>query len=256
MATDQGQLEKLYGEMGDAHLLDMAGEMNDLTDSARMALTAELRKRGILPEPPSPKPPSPEAFMSEVTPEVEPELEQGFGAGMPGIFPGGASMMEQALEPAEPEAAAKYGMGRLISFYDGLELSKACGFLAEANIEPVIEPIAGNALSGVSPRFEVWLETAEIEPAKALLRVKMGLFPLAEVDEDDDGADDVEAAGEMVVAGFEAEAEAEAAKTILVNAGIPARIDAEDEDQGVVVLVAEADQERAIGVLAEKMGLE
>jgi len=46
MAGEQDRLGKLYGEMGDEHLLDMAEEIDDLTDDARTALTAELRKRG------------------------------------------------------------------------------------------------------------------------------------------------------------------------------------------------------------------
>jgi hypothetical protein len=248
MATDQGRLEQLYAEMGDEHLLDMADDMDDLTDEGRIALTAELRKRGILPEPPNPQ---------TIVPEVEPQLEQGFGAGMPGIFPGGASMMEQVLEPAEPSADPKDGMSRLISFYDGLELSKACGFLEDSEIEPVIEPIAGDALSGVAPRFEIWLETAEIEPAKTLLRAKMGLFPLAEVDEEDEGSDEVESeVDELVVAEFDSAAEAEAAKAILTEAGIAARIDADDTDSTLsAVVVPVQEQERALELLAEKMGL-
>lgn len=148
-------------------------------------------------------------------------------------------------------------MTRLISFYDGLELSKACGFLEEAAIEPVIEPIAGDALSGVAPRFEIWLETAEIEPAKTLLRAKMGLFPLAEVDEDDDGSDETDAGvDELVVAEFDSAADAEAAKAVLTAAGIAARIDADDTDSTVSAVVVPAeDQERALELLAERMGL-
>ena len=175
---------------------------------------------------------------------------------MPGIFPGGASMMEQTLEAAEPSAEPKDGMSRLISFYDGLELSKACGLLEEAEIEPVIEPIAGDALSGVAPRFEIWLETPDIEKAKILLRAKMGLFPLAEVDEDDDGsANPGSDADELVVAEFDSAAEAEAAKTILAEAGIAARIDADDTDMTLSAVVVPAeDQERALEFVGGENG--
>lgn len=242
MGMDQGRLEQLYGEMGDAHLLDMAENMDDLTDEGRMVLTAELRKRGILPESQEPQP---------IMPEIAPELEVGFGAGMPGIFPGGAAMMEQALEPAEPSADPKHGMSRLISFYDGLELSKACGFLEGGEIEPVIEPIAGDALSGVPPRFEIWLETAEIEPAKKLLRGKMGLFPLAEVDED--GYDGEPVTG--LVGVFESADEAEEVKALLVEDGFETTV-TQDEDEGMWhVMVAPEQQERAIAVVAGELGL-
>ena len=242
MGLDQGRLAQLYAEMGDEHLLDMADDMDDLTDEGRVALKAELRKRGILPEPPEPQP---------IMPEIEPELEDGFGAGMPGIFPGGASMMEQALEPAEPSAEPKYGMSRLISFYDGIELSKACGYLEDGEIDPVIEPIAGDALSGVPPRFEVWLETGDLEAAKTLLRTKMGLFPLAEVD-------DEEFTGQPatgLVGVFESEDEAEDVKELLVEDGFEATV-THDEDEGMwQVMVAPEDQEKAIAVVAGELGI-
>ncbi len=242
MGMDQGRLEQFYAEMGDEHLLDMADEIDDLTDEGRMALTAELRKRGILPEKPAPTP---------IMPEIEPELEDGFGAGMPGIFPGGASMMEQALEPAEPSADPKDGMSRLISFYDGIELSKACRFLEDGEIEPVIEAIAGDALSGVPPRFEVWLETGDVEAAKTLLRAKMGLFPLAEVD--DEEFTDQPVTG--LVGVFESEDEAEEVRTLLVEDGIEASV-THDEDEGMWhVMVAPELQEKAIAVVAGELGL-
>ena len=242
MAGEQDRLGKLYGEMGDEHLLDMAEEFDDLTDDARTALTAELRKRGILPQPPG---------AESLLPVIEPELENGFGAGMPGIFPGGASMMEQALEPAEPDAKPKGGLSRLISFYDGIELSKACAFLEDGEIEPVIEPIAGDALSGVPPRFEIWLETNDIEPAKTLLRAKMGLFPAAEVGDEDF----VEQPATGLVGVFESVDEAEEVKDLLVDDGITATV-SEDEDEGMWrVTVAPEEQEKAIAVVAGELGL-
>ena len=242
MGMDQGRLEQLYAEMGDEHLLDMAEDMDDLTDEGRVALTAELRKRGILPETPAPTP---------MMPEIEPQLETGFGAGVPGILPSGASMMEQALEPAEPTADAKDGHSRLISFYDGLELSKACGFLEAAALEPVIEPIAGDALSGVPPRFEVWLETGDIEAAKKLLRAKMGLFPAAEVDDEEFADQPVTG----LVGVFESEDEADEVMALLLEDGFEASV-TEDEDEGMWhVMVPPKDQEKAIAVVAGELGL-
>lgn len=246
MGLDQGRLEQLYAEMGDEHLLDMADDMDDLTDEGRTVLKAELRKRGILPEPPELEP-----YAADAGPEIEPQLETGFGAGVPGILPGGAAMMEQALEPAEPSADPRNGMSRLISFYDGLELSKACGFLEGGEIEPVIEPIAGDALSGVPPRFEVWLETDELEAAKVLLRAKMGLFPLAEVD--DEEFTDQPVTG--LVGVFESEDEADEVKSLLLDDGFEATV-THDEDEGMWhVMVAPEEQEKAIAVVAGELGL-
>ncbi len=248
MAMEQERLQKIYRELGDEHLRDLAEEPENLTDAARMAVAAEMRRRGLAPEPVAS-----EALSgtpgTAIAPVTEAELETGFGASMPGIFPGGASMMEQALAPAEPAAVPKNGMGRLISFYDGMELSKACGFLEDAEIEPVIEPIAGDALSGVPPRFEVWLEAGEIERAKTLLRAKMGLFPLAEVD--DEEFVDQPATG--LVGVFESAEEAEEVKALLEEDGIAATV---TEDEGMwQVMVAPEDQEQAIAVVAGELGL-
>ena len=240
METEQERLQKLYGEMGDKQLLDMAENTNDLTDAARLALAQELRGRGITPELPSEEP---------VETTVEPERESGFGPGIPGIFPASASMMEQALEPAQ---ASKDGLSCLISFYDGIELSKACAILEEAEIEPVIEPIAGDAQTGVPPRFEIWLEQNDVDYAKSLLRAKMGLFPLAEVDDEEFE----EVGGELVVAQFESASEAQQVKGMLADAGIAAKVEADQTDSATsVVTVAARDQERALAIVAAGMGL-
>ena len=253
MAMDQGQLEKVYRELGDEHLRDLAEEPENLTDAARIAVSAEMQRRGFAMKPVTGAPIA-TAAEAVIAPVSETELETGFGAAMPGIFPGGASMMEQALEPAEPDADPRNGMSRLISFYDGIELSKACGFLEDAQIDPVIEPIAGDALSGVPPRFEVWLETDEIEQAKTLLRAKMGLFPLAEMDADDADENFVEKATGLVGI-FESVEEADEIKNLLVGDGLTATV-AEDEDEGMWrVTVAPEDQEKAIAVVAGEFGL-
>lgn len=247
---EQERLEKVYRELGDEHLRDLAEEPENLTDAARIAVAAEMRRRGFAPPAPAGGP-APDAAAKAIPPVAEAELEQGFGAGMPGIFPGGASMMEQALAPAEPDADPKDGMSRLISFYDGIELSKACGFLEDARMEPVIEPIAGDALSGVPPRFEIWLEAGDIEAAKALLRTKMGLFPMAEVD----GDEFVDQPATGLVGMFESVEEADEVRALLAEEGIAATV-AEDADEAMwQVTVAPEDQERAIALVAGELGL-
>jgi hypothetical protein len=50
--------------------------------------------------------------------------------------------------------------------------------------------------------------------------------------------------------------EAEAARAILIAAGIAATVDADESSEAVSVVVPAADQERALEVLAEKMGLQ
>jgi hypothetical protein len=247
MAMQRERLEKVYEELGDEHLRDLAEEPENLTDAARLAVAAEMRRRGFAPEPVDGEAElgAPEAA---ITPVTEPELETGFGAAMPGIFPGGASMMEQALEPAE---SAKDGMSRLISFYDGIELGKACELLEDARMEPVIEPIAGDALSGVPPRFEVWLETGDIEAAKALLRAKMGLFPAAEVDDEDFA----EQPASGLVGVFESAEDAYEVRDVLVEDGIEATVTHDADDGMWQVTVAPEEQERSIAVVTGELGL-
>jgi len=253
MATELERLHKLYHEMSDEHLLDLANDAEDLTDEARLVLAGELRERGLTPAVRATM--QPLAAMSDepVEETVEPEREEGFGAGVPGMFPGGAAAMEQALEAPKTR---KDGLTSLISFYDGMQLSKACEILEADNMEPVIEPIAGDPLSGVPPRFEVWLEKGQIERAQALLRLKMGLFPTAEVDGDDD---EIAEAGDGVVAMFETANEAEEARAMLANAGIEGTVKrfAEEDSDTVTweLSVDPVEQERAIGIVAAGMGL-
>jgi hypothetical protein len=136
-----------------------------------------------------------------------------------------------------------------------MQLGKACEILESDNMQPVIEPIAGDAMSGVPPRFDVWLDKGQIERAQALLRLKMGLCPTAEVDDDDAEAE----VGDGVVAMFETASEAEEARAMLANAGIEGTVKRfADEDSDAVtweLSVDPAEQERAIGVVAAGMGL-
>jgi hypothetical protein len=249
METEQDRLVKLYGEMSDEHLLDLNEEQDDLTDEARLVLAQELRRREITPEPPGPP------GERTIVPTVEPEREEGFGGGVPGIIPSGAAAVEQALEPAD--TPRDDGLARLISFYDGMQLSKACEILEDAGLEPSIEPIAGDAMSGVPPRFEVWLDIGDIELAQVLLRAKMGLFPVAEVDEDDDGEPEAGLPeGDLIVAEFDSSIDAEHVRALLADAGIEARVDSDPDDGDIsVVTVAAKHQERALELVADEMGL-
>jgi len=253
MESEQERLQKLYREMGDEHLEDMAEDADDLTDEARLVLAQELRRRGLEPMA-AQRHEEPTGLREEtIAPDVEPEREQGFGAGVPGMFPGGAAAMEQALEAPRTR---KDGLTTLISFYDGMYLAQACEILEAEGIEPVIEPIAGDAMSGVPPRFEVWLNQGEIERAQAVLRLKMGLFPGAEVD--GNGGDD-SAAMDGVVGTFESANEAEEARAMLANAGIEGMVKrlVDEESDAVTweLAVDPAEQERAIAVVAAGMGL-
>jgi len=236
MEGEQDRLTRLYGELGDEHLLDLADDTEELTPEAEAVLKRELERRGLTPAP---------AVVAE--PEAGPGERTGASvgswAGVGGIFPSSPAMMGEALEPRQ----TREGMSSLISFYDGIELGKACDLLEEAGMEPSIEPVGGDAMTGVPPRYEVWLDTEDIEAAKTLLRAKMGLFPLAEVDG--------EAPATGLVGVFPMSGDAEVARELLAEAGIAATVVADEETEEWEVRVAPEEQERAIEVVASGMGL-
>jgi hypothetical protein len=256
--TKVGELErlrKLYGEMADDHLLDMAEDLEDLTQEARLALEQELLKRNLVPPPAAAESEVPARFEEDPTagPGRMQERSDGFGVGVPGVFPGAATAVEEALEPDGQERA---GMVRLVSFYDGLQLSSACTALAEAGIEPAIEESAGDATVGTPTSFHVWVDKADVEPAQAALRGAMGLFPLAEASE---GGEDE--AGDGLVGSFETAEEATEVKNLLVEAGFAASVEpgTEPDEDGLHwtnVKVPPRESGPAIEFLERRMSLE
>lgn len=241
MASEFERLQQLYAELGKEHLLDLSTDMGDLTDDAQLALVGELRKRGL------------SAKKSEAgTVVVQPAHEHsyGFGVGIPGIVPGGESAMEHALDPG---GSTRLGMTALTSFGDGLELSRACEMLTEADIEPAIEEIAGDETTGTSPRYDVWVSSADVARSRQVLQAKMGLFPVAETDmvaSVQDGDDP----GERVVAQLESRAEAESVIAMLRQAGF--RPKSEGDADGLSVLVPASEYEGSLNLLTTRMQLE
>ncbi len=258
MDTRVGELErlrKLYAEMADDHLLDMAEDLEELTQEARLALEQELLKRNLVPAPSGIEANAPAMFEEDAP--AEPgrmqERSDGFGVGVPGIFPGAAPAVEEALEPDGEERA---GMVRLVSFYDGIQLSQACTALEAADVEPAIEESAGDATVGSPTSFHIWVDKADLESAQTALRRALGLFPLAEVDEV--GEDE---AGEGLVGSFETAEEAHEVRNLLVEAGFSATVDpaTEADDEGLHwtnVKVSPRESGRAIEFLERRMSLE
>ena len=219
--------------------MTLGGDPGNLTEAAQAALNLELLRRGlVLPE------------REAAAAETHPDRADGFGVGVPGFFPGAGPAVEQALEPA---GEVRAGMVGLISLYDGLELSSACKALEDADVEPAIEEIAGDPTIGTATRYEIWVAAGALEQAKRALRARMGLFPEAEVG----GEGAVETAGDGVVGQFESDREATEVQTLLADAGVPAALEHEGEGAGEVWLVRvdPADHERALGLLAEDLGI-
>ena len=249
------RLEKVYEELGDAELVRIAGDPSSLTESGQMALTQELQRRGL-------KVPAAEKLDdgSAILPQVHEataadERADAFGVGVPGMVPAAGAAVEQALEPG---GETKMGMTALLSFFDGMQLSQACEALESAGISPAVQEIEGDATTGTPSRFEIWVDTKDVERGKAALRVRLGLFPLADAVEMNGDLAGVELDGEeeRVVGEFETAAEAGEVKAMLVAAGIPAETSASEMEEGMTSVVVEpADYERALELVAERLGL-
>jgi hypothetical protein len=250
------RLRKVYGDLGDGELLRIAEDPESFTEAGQTALAQELERRGL-------KAPAPVAETlddgSAVLPQVQEataadERADAFGVGVPGMVPAAGAAVEQALEPG---GETKLGMTALVSFFDGMQLSQACEALEDAGVSPAVQEIEGDATTGTPSRFEIWVDQDEVERGKAALRVRLGLFPLAEVDEAPD-AELLAEATDGIVGQFDTRAEAEEAQLTLVNAGFPAEVlkadeSSQDDDATFLLKVPPHDYARAFTVLAEKL---
>ncbi len=245
METERDRLGRLYAELGDEHLRDLADEPEDLTDEARIALAAEMRKRGFEPEP-----------TRDTAPEEEPvaERESGFGAGIPGVFPSGAAVVEQALEPG---GETRLGWVGLVSFYDGHELTKACDALEDSDTDFAIEEKSGDALVGAPSAFELWVQEGDVDLAQRVLREKLGLFPHPEIE--DAAADALEGPGLMALGTFESGAEANEVYQLLREHALTPTLtepSAEDEESWWTVEVPHEELERGLAIVAVSLKIQ
>ena len=243
METERDRLGRLYAELGDEHLRDLADEPEDLTDEARIALAGEMRKRGFAPEPT--RDPAAE-------PEPTAERESGFGAGIPGIFPSGAATVEQALEPG---GETRLGWVGLVSFYDGHELTKACDALEDSDTDFAIEEKAGDALSGAPNSFEIWVRAGDADLAQRVLREKLGLFPPPEFEA---AEGESEAAGLSTLGTFESADEANEVYHLLRDKGLTPTLTEpvpEDEESWWTIEVPASELDRALEVASRSLEL-
>ncbi len=248
MEAEQDRLGRLYAEMGDEHLLDMASEPEDLTTDARMALDAELRRRGLEAHRRTPVREGLDGKVSVPADDTN-ERAYAFGAGIPGVVPASGSAVETALEPG---GEVRQGMSALVSLSDGHELTRACEELEAARVGFAIEEIAGDASMGTPSRYEIWVEAGQQGLGRAVLQEKLGLFPPAEVMGDGVA---LPADGDLVVGEFETAGEAQRVRAMLVEEGFAAKVEGESEGSGVSVVVPAREQENALQVLAARLGL-
>jgi len=159
------RLQEHYGEMSDGELLDLASKPADLTDVAREVLHGELTHRGINLEGMEPRE---NPFSAVRNPLPKPE----FGRKLPD------------------------GSVVLMTFHDAMAAGDACDYLEAEAIEVDVRDVSdkstggGSFYGGPPVALEVIVPGADRARAVKILREKMGLFPLQEVEEADELVDD------------------------------------------------------------------
>lgn len=241
------RLQKLYTSFSDGELLRLAEDRDNLTETAQTALADELRNRKLA------LPPIPSDGSVSTS---EDEREQGFDSGIPGIIPNAASAVETSLHPG---GEIRVGMVALVTFYDGIELSRACDALSDANIDPAIQTIGSTGTEEGPQRFEVWVDTADEARSKQILRERLGLFPVAEADEIDD-SDALAEVTEGTIGDFDSIEEAEQMRALLAGAGFSATVTTapepdDDNKAWSTVKVEPHEWERAMAFAATKLDL-
>ena len=233
MDAERERLTALYKGYTNEKLMAMGRDEQNLTDVAQTALAEELTARGL-----------------EYGPSSE-ELESGFAAGIPGIFPSSAAVVEKALEPGGEVDGDET---ELMSFFDGHELARACESLEAAGVPLEVRQREGNALTGSPSWYEVWVATTHMDRAQGVLREKLGYFPLAEA-EGSDSLDDDD--GSMSsVASMDTRAEAEQAARMLEHKGFTARVAELKGDAGFNIEVKSSEREQALHALVSDLGLD
>jgi hypothetical protein len=224
------RLQEQYREMSDGELLELAATSDDLTDFALEVLRGEMTHRGL----------KPAASGEEVS-----------GAGAHGL--------------PKPEFGKKLPDGSvvLMTFHDAMAARNACDFLEadgiDVNVRDVSEKSSGSGsfYGGPPVALEVIVPGADRARAVVILREKMGLFPLQEVEEADELVDD----GTVTALGFfgkreDAEAVAQTLDQARIWHRIVANAEGTAEDENAYSLeVREIDLVQAGEVVERAMGL-
>jgi hypothetical protein len=226
-----GRLQRQYGEMSDGELLRLAASAGDLTDMAQEVLRGEMQHRHL-------------------------KAESGPFAGAGTFAP------QHELEP-EPAKVLATGMVALRTFHDAIEAGTACDCLEAEGLEIDVRDVSapnsglGSMYGGPPVALQLIVRGADRERAMAILREKMGLFPLQEVEGTDVQVDD----GTVATLGtFGHREDADEVARVLEEAGVWHRVVADPEgsaanDDAYVLEVREIDLVKAGDVVERAMSL-
>jgi hypothetical protein len=229
------RLQEQYREMSDRELLGMAAKPADLTDFALEVLRGEITHRGL-------------KLDSDAEGSAFNPILGAVGDPLP-----------------KPQFGTKLADGSvvLMTFHDAMAAGDACDFLEVEGIEVNVRDVSekegggGSFYGGPPVALQVIVPGTDRTRAVKILREKMGLFPLQEVEEADAVVDD----GTMSVLGyFGRRADAEEVARVLDEARIWHRTAANPEgtvenEDAYTVEVREIDLVKAGEVVEKAMDL-
>jgi hypothetical protein len=224
-----GRLQASYGAMSDGELQGMAAHPDDLTEVALEVLRGEMARR-----------------------RLEPAVEDAEPRGSAFGRAGGGGI----------EKPVRAGAVSLMTFNDAIAAGEACKHLEDAGIEIDVRDVSeastggGSFYGGPPVALQVVVAGVDVKRAQKILREKMKLFPLQEVE----GDDAPDAAELMVVASFGRREDADAVAHVLEDAGVWHQVTANPDgavetEDAFTVDVREADQERALELVEKAMGM-
>jgi hypothetical protein len=192
------RLFDLYHAMSDDDLLDLGDAPEELTEIARDVLRGELSSRRLEPRQPIVIAPVPQVIPAPIAKQLAPnKIERG------------------------------HGEVWLVTFHDAIDAGFACEYLEKGEVEfevrDISQPREGFYTFTHPPPvvLQLFVDKADEEGAKAILREKMGLFPLQEVAVADAPVDD----GAVATLGdFGRRADAEEVAHVLEDAHVWHRI--------------------------------
>jgi hypothetical protein len=223
------RLQDNYREMSDGELQRLAAKPDELTDAAREALRGEMAGRNL---------------------KVEDAAPASF-----------AGMERDPLPKPEVGAELAKGMVVLTTFYDAIAVGEACDWLEADGMDVDVRDVSqkgglGTVYGGPPVSLQVIVAGRDRDRAMRILREKMGLFPLQEVEVADAVVDD----GTVSAVGYFGRREdADEVARVLDDARIWHKVTANaegsvEEENAFSVEVREVDLVKAGDVVEKAMG--